>query len=404
MKKRSCIFKREKGEEVRKRGLLFILSLAVLILIASSISADQKPQWKGKIENENGVKVVKNPTEPLYGDFTFDLEEDLVIGGDPTKENAYFPKGAVLSVDDGGNLYVADFGNRRVHMFDQAGKFIRAIGRQGQGPGEYMFPSRVMFDAEGNPCVWASRDLLRYGKDGLFRAKVPIKTFLNNSMFGPGGTIIGTTQPGPGPEGPKYTIVQLGANGAPLRTIAEYRGEYSKDQTVIYLHWYSNRLVFAPLTDESFVYGFSEDYRLNIADKEGQTRYVIAKDEKPISISGKEKDETEKSGIYAWMGSNERKLKSDDLPSHRPYFSGISTDDAGHIYVARTGSILEKDKPNQIDVFSKDGYFLYRMNRSLFPSAIKGGLLYAVRENKETSEIQIVRYRIKNWNQMKNGL
>jgi len=36
-----------------------------------------------------------------------------------------------------------------------------------------------------------------------------------------------------------------------------------------------------------------------------------------------------------------------------------------------------------------------------FPSAIKGGFLYEVREDKETSEYQVVRYRIKNWNSMK---
>jgi hypothetical protein len=380
------------------------MSLTVLAVMAISSGADQKPQWKGKIENENGIKVVKNPTEPLYGDFAFDLEENLVIGGDPSKENAYFPKGAGLSVDNEGNLYVADWGNRRVHMFDQAGKFVRAIGRQGQGPGEYMFPSRVMFDAEGNPCVWAGRDVLRYGKDGLFKAKVSIKTFVNNSIFGPGGTIIGTTQPGRGPDGPKSTIVLLDANGALLKTIAEYRGEFKKDQTVIYLHWYGNHIAFAPLTDETFVYGFSEEYRLSIADAEGRTQYAIAKDEKPVSISGKERDETEKSGVYASIGSNDLNLKSEDFPVHRPYFRGISTDDAGHVYVARMGSILEKDKPSQIDVFSKDGYFLYRMTWSVFPSAIKGGAFYAVRENKETNETQIVRYRIKNWSQMKNGL
>jgi hypothetical protein len=389
---------------MRTIGLSFSFSLLVLLLIAAGSSADQKLQWKWKIEIENGVKVIKNPTDPLYGDFAFDLEENLVVGGDPSKENAYFPKGAVLSVDDKGNLYVADFGNRRVHMFDQTGKFVRAIGRQGQGPGEYSFPGRVMFDAEGNPCVWASRDMLRYGQDGQFKAKIAIKTFLNNSMIGPGGTIIGTTQPGRGPDGPKYTIVQLDADGAPLRTLAEYRGEFRKDQTVIYLHWYSNHLSFAPLTGEVFAYGFSEDYRLNVADAEGRTKYVITKDEKPVSISGKEKDENEKSGIYAMMGTNERNLKNEDLPGHRPYFGGISTDDAGHIYVARTKSILEKDKPSQIDVFSKDGYFLYRMSWSVFPSAIKSGFFYAVRQDKETGENQVVRYRIKNWSQMKNGL
>jgi hypothetical protein len=138
--------------------------MGLLVSRIESKALDAKPQWKGKIETENGVKVVRNPAEPLYREFVFDLEEDLAIGGDPTKESAYFPRGGVLSVDNEGNLYIADFGNGRVQMFDKNGKFVRQIGRKGQGPGEYSFPSRVLFDPEGNPCVWSSRGLICFGK------------------------------------------------------------------------------------------------------------------------------------------------------------------------------------------------------------------------------------------------
>jgi hypothetical protein len=169
---------------------------------------------------------------------------------------------------------------------------------------------------------------------------------------------------------------------------------------VIHLHGVKLR----PLGRGVFIYGFSEEYRLYVVDGEGRTKLVIAKDEKPLSISGKEKDETRQNGLFAWIGTNERKLDDDAFPSHRPFFRRLMTDDAGRIYVAKSTSILEKDKPGQVDVFSKDGYYLYRTTWSTFPSAIKSGFYYEVRENKDTSEYQIVRFRIKNWNQMKNGL
>ena len=383
------------------RSSLFLIGLLISGIIADAL--DAKPQWKGKIDTENGIKVVMNPAEPLFGEFGFDLEEDLAIGGDPTKENAYFPRGGVLSVDGEGNLYIADFGNGRVQMFDKNGKFIRQIGRKGQGPGEYSFPSRVLFDLEGNPCVWASRDMICFGKDGFFKKKVQIKTFLNSSIFGPKGTIVGTTQPGRGPDGPKYTLMQLDAEGAPLRTIAEYRGEFKKSQTAIIIHAYSNRIAFESLTADSFVYGFSQDYRLHVADAEGKTTLVITSDEKPISITGKEKTETKENGVYAWIGTNDKTLNDDAFPGHRPYFGRIFTDDAGRIYIVRTGSILEKDAPARIDVFSKDGYFLYKLSWRTFPAVIRAGYFYQVREDKETNEYQIVRFRIKNWERMMKG-
>jgi len=62
------------------------LTLLIFLLVNFSIADPedkQKPQWKGKIEYENGVKVIKNPREPLYGKITLELEEhtelDLAI-------------------------------------------------------------------------------------------------------------------------------------------------------------------------------------------------------------------------------------------------------------------------------------------------------------------------------------
>jgi len=383
------------------RSSLFLIGLLLSGIIADAL--DAKPQWKGKIETENGVKVVKNPAEPLYGDFAFDLEEDLAIGGDPTKETAYFPRGGALSVDGEGNMYVADLGNVRVQMFDKTGAFVRQLGRKGQGPGEYAFPSKVLFDPEGNPCVSAGSYIVCFGKDGYFKRKIQLKKIVSPVIFGARGTIIGTTQPGRGPDGPKYTIIQLDSEGALLRTITEYRGEFKKSQTAIIIHAYSNRIVFESLTADSFVYGFSGDYRLYVADGAGKTTLVIACDEKPASITGREKAETKENGVYAWIGTNDKTLNDEGFPDHRPYFGRVFTDDAGRIYVARTGSILEKEAPARIDVFSKDGIFLYRMAWKTFPSAIRSGYYYQVREDKETSEYQAVRYKIKNWEKMKKG-
>jgi hypothetical protein len=42
-----------------------------------AVSHGQKPAWKGKIETGNGIKIMKNPKEPLYGEIVFDLDEDL---------------------------------------------------------------------------------------------------------------------------------------------------------------------------------------------------------------------------------------------------------------------------------------------------------------------------------------
>ena len=380
--------------------IVFAMLQAVVILAVDQASP---PGWKGTIATENGVKVVKNPGQPLYGEFSFALQEDLSIGGDPVKEDYYFPQGAALSIEKAGNLYVRDFGNGRVMMYDSAGKFIRQLGRRGQGPGEYQYPSDVFFDADGNPMVYSTRELVRFGKDGAFNKKVPIKAFVSPAILGPGNTLIGRTQPGPGPGGPMHRLLLSGANGEVLRTIAEYRGEFNESQTAILIHAYSNNLALAPLTPETFVYGFPEDYRLHVAEAEGRTVLTIAVEERPLPISGKERTEIKKKGASISIATNDNTIRDSDFPDHRPFFVRLFTDDAGRIYVARTKSILDKDKPWEIDVFSKDGFYLYRMSWPSFPSAIQGGCWYGVRTDKDSGEYFVVRSKIKNWSAMKTG-
>ncbi len=383
-----------------KISLFFPIACATIFFEAQT----PKPVWKGTITTENGVKVVHNPAEPLYGTFAFDLQEDLKIGGDPNDAPSYFPKGGSLVVDDAGNIFVADIGNSRVQMFDNSGKFVRTIGRKGQGPGEYMFPGRIFLDPQGNPCVGWGRDVQVYGRDGIFKKKIGLKTFFSYFLMGPGGSFIGSTQPGFGPGGPKSTLVMLDPDGGTARTIAEFRGEYSESQKSLVLHWYSNRIALAAPSSSSFLYGFGEEYKIFQANAEGQTSLIMTRDEKPEPISASEKSETRKNGMYMSIGvSGADRAEAIVFPSYRPYFSWFLSDDAGRLFVIRSGSILEKDAPTPVDIFSKDGIYLYRTTWKPAPAAIKNGAFYEMREDKDTGEYTVVRSKIKNWAAMKSG-
>ena len=120
--------------------------LFVYVLMASLSAHTQNPQWKGRIEDEGGVKVVVNPEKPLYGEITLDLEEDLVIGNDD--ENYMFYQVSSLAVDTLENIYVLERGNCRIQKFDKDGRYLQTIGRKGQGPGEFEEPMRIIIDTD----------------------------------------------------------------------------------------------------------------------------------------------------------------------------------------------------------------------------------------------------------------
>lgn len=120
--------------EVNIRSLLIILIL--FVLIAAYTEENQKAEWKGKVVIENGVKVIKNPREPLYSEIKFELEEDLSIGREDDN-NYLFYRVRDINVDNRGNIYVVDMSNYRVQKFDRNGNYLQTIGRYGQGPGEF---------------------------------------------------------------------------------------------------------------------------------------------------------------------------------------------------------------------------------------------------------------------------
>jgi len=62
--------------------------------------------------------------------------------------------------------------------------------------------------------------------------------------------------------------------------------------------------------------------------------------------------------------------------------------------------IMDKD----VDIFSQDGYFLYRTNLPPNTSVIKDGFLYTREVNEDEGMEYVKRYKIKNWDLIKERI
>ena len=81
--------------------------------------------------------------------------------------------GGGVAVDAQDRVYVADYGNHRVQVFDRAGRPLARWGRAGGGPGEFALPHGVAVDGAGRVYVG---DLLnhrvqQFDGDGRFLAQ-----------------------------------------------------------------------------------------------------------------------------------------------------------------------------------------------------------------------------------------
>ena len=144
-----------------------LMGVALLLAAAAGAVAGQK------VETVGGVKVVHNSGPGAWGKSPkVALEPVLTLGDvDTADQNVAFFMPSAIAVDGAGNLYVLDTGNHRVQKFGPDGKYLATYGRQGQGPGEFVYPESVAVDAKGfiyvtDPNNQRIQVLTPDGKDG----------------------------------------------------------------------------------------------------------------------------------------------------------------------------------------------------------------------------------------------
>lgn len=132
---------------------IFIL-IFLLILSACSKPSD----YPVRIEIIDGVKTITNPDYPRDGMVKYDLVEEINIGIEEGDENYILNRPQDVKVSDNGTIYILDWGDVNIKVYDKNGKYLRTIGRQGQGPGEFDTPCDFDIGTDGNIYLLDSRN------------------------------------------------------------------------------------------------------------------------------------------------------------------------------------------------------------------------------------------------------
>jgi hypothetical protein len=368
--------------------LMLILSF---LLVSPGVS--QSPQWKGTIEFEDGVKIIKNPREPLYGDFVFDLDEKLSIGNE-TDDNYMFYRVRNITADALGNVYVSDFGNYRIQVFDPNGKYLFTVGGHGEGPGEFQWTLNLRIEEKSRDLyvIDGLRSLERFDHNGQHKDTVNLGKNVSDFYPDSSGNLLAIVDTVSESELSK-TLCRMDAKGEilenyvkfPWNIFYEKKGEVS----TMSVHSDTPTLMMAKIDGQRFVYGYSDEYELNVIDNSGKLLFKIQKDETPKEFSAAEK----------------RKARRFQLPEHKPFFYRIFTDPEGRIYVQTN---LTRGEPTdfraEVDIFSRDGYFLHRSTLPRVVYAIGDGMVYRYYWDDESGEELVKCYKVTNWDKMKTGL
>jgi hypothetical protein len=334
------------------------------------------------ITGQTNIKTVNNSETPLYKNEFLTIKEELSFGGEKSstyKESLSLVIDICVGVD--GRIYVADYKSSEIKLFDKNGKFLRAFGKKGQGPGEFIQLQELSFCADINEIF--VHDRLRghfFDPDGNYVRDIAYRNNFFSVKADAKGRLTGLAEIRYENKymAELYLINENGNLGISLAQSPPI--DMSVDNP------YQPTLIWCIRPDNTIVEGYAESYDFNIYNPNGTKVLHICKSYHPVEVTSAERDAYTDSNLASF-----RNRKYNFSRFHSAY-NWLMSDEDGKIYV-RTWERTADGKLALFDIFNNEGIFLGKVAWPSGALIIRKGKLYT--SEKDSGGYPIIkRYKL----------
>jgi len=378
--------------------------LAVIAQDTTVVTADNPPVWGEPVRLVEEVRIgmLEGPDEYMFGAVSY-----------------------VTVRPSDGAIFVFDEQVPILRRYDTSGEFVRNIGRDGEGPGEYRDILGMETLRDGRLAVWDIRNAritvydtsgayatsLRIGS-GLFGAEVFDADDSGNYYVARVDMSHGRPEPGGAlpilmiklsPSGDSLDAIPRPEKDGPqsfvLATAEGYRGPFTEERVHALTRW------------GTWVMGRNTTYALDLNTPNGVRR--IVRHVEPTAVARGERAQWEAWSDYFQRGARDRGRPVPDFPSvpnRKPFFRSLWVDADNRIWVGRYVEAVKREsksseasdtppyewrEPPTYDVIASDGRFLGTvvLPKNTAPVYATGRLIWGVATG-EMREGYVVRYRI----------
>ena len=379
-------------------------------------------------ETIGDTTVVRTVSGSVWGgDAT--LVPEVSVGELDGPEEYLFGSVSSIAVDDDRNVYVLDRQARHVRVFDSEGTYVKTLGRDGEGPGEFKVPIGLAI-SNGRLLVRdpANGRVQLFGLDTGDTEEwkyLPSEYFMNTPLYTDeqGRIYVDITEE-------EQRFIVMDSDGTQIDTIsppdppADFDGDqYSMSAEVESGDRWISVGAAVPFSPDwywtvhpagHFLSALSTAYRINLEQDDGVLR--IERNHTPVAVPDDERNRHEQ-GILNRMRRWDAGWSWDGppIPDHKPPFRGLSAGSDGRIWVSlwtEAQQVANEDheptnpesspftwvEPLRYDVFEADGTYLGAVippeGFSLSaPPVFDRSFVWAV-EKGELDVQRVVRYRI----------
>lgn len=312
------------------------------------------------------------------------LVADLVIDASTLPEEAQVQSAVDIDTDQAGNLYVLDMKACDIKIFDGTGKFVKAIGGKGQGPGEFQVPYLMAVSGKTILVYDAmDRKLSRFDLDGKFIKNLTwpdMRESPKKIMGLPGGVFVLETEKDYRDTSDRPQVcrlVLLTEEPEPKEGIYERPVLHTKHRRSQQGGIDSIPQPFVPdikwtATHQGLVLtGFSDKYAFDFLDPRKGRAGGFSWHSKPVQITAKDRKRWFNSIVMTDGNSGKSRSIGDNVPDFmskntvfpkfKPLFEWVICDPEGNILVC---PVTEEGRTIIYDAFSPDGRFIARVDLS----------------------------------------
>jgi hypothetical protein len=281
---------------------------------------------------------------------SLELVEETRIGSIAGDEAELFGQVDGVTVLADGTIWVGDSQQHRILRFDAEGAFLGAVGREGEGPGEFLYPSHLRALSDGNVIVWDPGRIRvsEFRSDGDFVSSFKPETLMIWGPYAelenaPDSEIFLVSQtlrlvPGSNPGGmiefPDRSVnrrywMRLSREGDVLDSIFVESSQRRGHVDAIF-----TGTAISPLGYR--VIARNDDYSF-LLDRPGQ-QTVIVRDWAPVAYGRAERREKQRlEGVFSGRTGREERT----IPRTKPALAGFSIDSEGRIWAQRHARGIE---------------------------------------------------------------